>query len=189
MSPTSRVILCILDGWGITQEGPGNAIYQAKPQFYRHLLDTCPHSSLQAAGLAVGLPAGQDGNSETGHLNIGAGRIIYQDLARINLSIADNSFFTNTALLTAINHVQKNNSALHLLGMVGSSGVHAYNDHLYALLMLSRRHNLSKVYLHLITDGRDSPPTEGIKIIGDVENQLHHFGVGQIVSLSGRYYA
>ncbi len=182
------VILCILDGWGIDKPTSGNAITLTKTPAYSNLLETCPNSQLEAAGFAVGLPADQDGNSETGHLNLGAGRIVFQDLARINMSIADFSFFSNDALLSAINHVQKNHSALHLMGLVGSSGVHAYNDHLYALLMLAKRHCLEKVYLHLFTDGRDSPPHQSPEIISKVEDIIAHYKVGKIVSLSGRYY-
>lgn len=184
-----KVILCILDGYGIAPAGPGNAISIANPPNIGHLLQTYPHSQLEASGIGVGLPANQDGNTETGHLNIGAGRIVYQDLARINMSIADGSFFTNPALLSAIDHAKKNNSALHLLGMIGSSGVHAFNDHLYALIMLAAQHKLAKVYLHLITDGRDSPPFNAIAQIKAVQERISRYQTGKIVSLLGRYYA
>ena len=188
--PAKRVILCIMDGWGIAPPGPGNAITLADPQTFKFLNQNYPHSQLEASGIAVGLPAEQDGNTETGHLNIGAGRIVYQDLARINMSIAQGEFFTNPALLSAINHAQTNNSALHLLGLVGSSGVHAYNDHLYALIMMAAQHKIEKLYLHLITDGRDSPPTAGANQIAAVTEYLaRYIKNGQIVSLMGRYYA
>ncbi|MBI1872218.1 2,3-bisphosphoglycerate-independent phosphoglycerate mutase, partial [Candidatus Collierbacteria bacterium] len=185
----NKVVLCILDGWGIGPAGPGNAITLADPPTYKYLTTNFPHSQLEASGIAVGLPAEQDGNTETGHLNIGAGRIVFQDLARINLSIADGSFFVNPALLEAINHAKQNNSSLHLLGMVTSSGVHAYNDHLYALIIMAAHHHIEKLFLHLITDGRDSPPFDAINQIKDVEEHLHRYGIGKIASLMGRYYA
>jgi len=185
-----RVILCIMDGWGIAPPGPGNGITLADPQTFKFLNDNYPHSQLEASGIAVGLPAEQDGNTETGHLNIGAGRIVYQDLARINLSIAQGEFFSNPALLSAINHAQTNHSALHLLGLVGSSGVHAYNDHLYALIMMAAQHKIEKLYLHLITDGRDSPPTDAINQVAQVEEHLKRYvTTGRVVSVLGRYYA
>ncbi|MBI3954472.1 2,3-bisphosphoglycerate-independent phosphoglycerate mutase [Candidatus Collierbacteria bacterium] len=189
MNPSHpSVILCILDGWGIAPSGPGNAITLADPPTYTYLLSTCPNSQLEASGVAVGLPAQQDGNTETGHLNIGAGRIVYQDLARINLSIADGSFFTNQALLNSIEHVKKNHSSLHLLGLIGASGVHAFNDHLYALIMLAAKNNIPRVFLHLITDGRDSPPDDSPRQIKAAQCIIDRYRTGRIVSLMGRYY-
>jgi len=185
-----RVILCIMDGWGIAPASPGNAITLANPPTYKNLMEHYPHSQLEASGIAVGLPADQDGNTETGHLNIGAGRIVYQDLARINMSIAEGSFFTNPALIEAINHANTNHSALHLLGLVGASGVHAANEHLYALIMLAAHHEVEKVYLHLITDGRDSPPHDAINQVNAVTEHLSRYlSAGKIASLLGRYYA
>lgn len=185
-----RVILCIMDGWGIAPAGPGNAIVLADPPTFRNLIEHYPHSQLEASGIAVGLPADLDGNTETGHLNIGAGRIVYQDLARINMSIAEGSFFSNPALLEAINHANANHSALHLLGLVGASGVHAANEHLYALIMMAAQHKVEKVYLHLITDGRDSPPHDAINQINAVTDHLaRYLSAGKIASLLGRYYA
>jgi 2,3-bisphosphoglycerate-independent phosphoglycerate mutase len=157
---TNRVILCILDGWGIAPPGPGNAITLASPQNYQSLVQKSPYAQLEASGIGVGLPDGQDGNTETGHLNIGAGRIVFQDLARINMSIADGSFFQNPILHQALDHVKKNNSVLHLIGLITASGVHAYNDHLFALMMFASLNKIEKVYLHLFTDGRDSPPKD-----------------------------
>ncbi len=187
--PAKRVILCIMDGWGIAPPGPGNAITLADPPTFKDLQANYPHSQLEASGIAVGLPAEQDGNTETGHLNIGAGRIVYQDLARINMSIAQGEFFTNPALLEGINHAVSNKSALHLLGLIGNSGVHAFNDHLYALMMMATQHKIEKLYLHLITDGRDSPPHDGINQIINVEDRLARYARnGRIVSLMGRYY-
>jgi len=189
MSIQKPAILCILDGWGMAPDNEGNAITQAFPPTFNMLLKKFPNCRLEASGIGVGLPAEQDGNTETGHLNIGAGRIVYQSLARINMSIADGSFFSNSAFLTAIDHVKKNNSSLHLLGLIGRSGVHAYNDHLYALLLLASKHHLNNVYLHLITDGRDSPPTDSLNQIKEVEDKINHYKIGQISSILGRYYA
>jgi len=182
-------ILCILDGWGIAPDSPGNAIIKANPPTFNYLINNYPHSQLEASGPAVGLPENQDGNSETGHLNIGAGRIVFQDLAIINMSIADGSFFINKALLDTVKHIQSFRSRLHLVGMIGNSGVHSYNEHLYALLLFASRHHLNEVYLHLITDGRDSPPDNGLLQVQNVENEINKYGVGKISSILGRYYA
>jgi 2,3-bisphosphoglycerate-independent phosphoglycerate mutase len=183
------VILCILDGWGIAPPGPGNAITQAKPKTFNHLVENYPHTQLLASGPAVGLPEGQDGNSETGHLNIGAGRIVFQDLALINMAIADGSFFTNKVLLDTKKHLTTFQSDLHLVGMIGNSGVHSYNEHLYALMLYAKKNNLQKVYLHLITDGRDSPPKDAVNQIKIVNEKIKELGTGRICSILGRYYA
>lgn len=183
------IILCILDGWGIAPDSPGNAITRANPETFNHLLQNYPHTQLLAAGVAVGLPENQDGNSETGHLNIGAGRVVFQDLALINMAIADGSFFTNRALLDVAKHISSFKSRLHIIGMIGNSGVHSYNEHLYALLLFAKNHNIENVYLHLITDGRDSPPTNGVEQIKNVEEKIKEIGIGKICTISGRYYA
>lgn len=183
------VILCILDGWGIAPPTPGNAITLANPKVYNYLLQNSPSTKLLASGIAVGLPDGQDGNSETGHLNIGAGRVVFQDLALINMAIADGSFFTNRALLDTVKHITSFQSNLHIIGMIGNSGVHSYDEHLYALMLFAKNHNLKNVYLHLITDGRDSPPDNAIEQIAAVQKKIDEFGVGSITSIIGRYYA
>lgn len=185
----SRVVLIILDGWGIGPDYPGNAIKQAKTPTMDMLMSTYPRAELQASGEAVGLPHGEDGNTETGHLNIGAGRIVYQDLPRINMSIASGSFFENKAFLQATEHVKKNQSRLHLLGLIGQGGVHSVNDHLYALLNLAKKQGITEVYLHLITDGRDSPPTSSPVYLSQVEEQIKKVGIGKIATIMGRYYA
>lgn len=185
----NKVILCILDGWGVAPDSPGNAITRANPQTFNYLASNYPHSLLLAAGQAVGLPEYQDGNSETGHLNIGAGRIVFQDLALINMSIADGSFFTNGALLDTAKHINSFKSRLHLIGMIGNSGVHSFNEHLYALLLFAKNHNIENVFLHLITDGRDSPPTNGLEQIINVQEKINEIGIGKISSIIGRYYA
>lgn len=184
-----KVILCILDGWGIAPPSPGNAITEANPQTFNYLIQNFPHTQLLAAGPAVGLPEGQDGNSETGHLNIGAGRIVYQDLSMINMAIADGSFFTNRALLDTVKHVNSFESRLHLLGMIGASGVHSFNEHLYALMLFAKNQNIQNVYLHLITDGRDSAPSDAIQEIINVQEKITEIGTGQISSIIGRYFA
>jgi 2,3-bisphosphoglycerate-independent phosphoglycerate mutase len=186
---SKRVILCVLDGWGIAPDSPGNAVSLANPQTYNYLRENFPNTQLLASGPAVGLPEGMDGNSETGHLNIGAGRVVYQDLAQINMAIADGSFFTNRALLDTVKHLNTFSSRLHLLGMVGASGVHAFNEHLYSLLIFAKNHNIKEVFLHLITDGRDSPPDNGLEQVKTVEEKMRSLGVGKIASLLGRYYA
>lgn len=183
------IILIILDGWGLAPSGPGNAVSQASLPNYNKLFVSFPHTSLIASGEPVGLPHGERGNSETGHLNLGAGRIVYQDLPRINMSIADGSYFKNAAFLQAFEHVRKNNSNLHLIGLIGQGGVHSSNDHLFALLFLASNYNLKKVFLHLFTDGRDSPPTSALFYLNQVEEELKKKGVGKIATISGRYFA
>lgn len=184
-----RVVLIILDGWGIGPDYEGNAIKRAKTPTMDALWHSFPHCELGASGDAVGLPKGEDGNTETGHLNIGAGKIVYQDLPRINMAIANGSFFENKAFLKAIAHAKKNNSNLHLLGLIGQGGVHSSNDHLYALLRVASLHNFSRVYLHLITDGRDSPPTSSLNYLSQVQKELSSTGIGHINTVMGRYFA
>jgi len=183
------VVLLILDGWGIGPQNAGNAIAKAHTPNIDGYWVSYPHTQLTASGQAVGLPQGEDGNTETGHLNIGAGHIVYQDLPRINMSIADGSFFSNQALLNAARHIQTNNSTLHLMGLVGAGGVHSNIEHLYALLNFAKQQGLTKVYIHAFTDGRDSPPTAGIEYIRQLMNSCEHMGVGQLATLMGRYYA
>jgi 2,3-bisphosphoglycerate-independent phosphoglycerate mutase len=187
--PSKSLILCILDGWGVAPDSSGNAISLAQPKVFNHLIKNYPSSELLASGTAVGLPEDQDGNSETGHLNIGAGRVVFQDLALINLSIADGSFFTNNTLLDTVKHLNSFESNLHLIGMVGDSGVHSYNEHLFALMLYAKKNNIQNVFLHLITDGRDSSPDSGIDQIKQVQEKIKAIGIGSIVSVMGRYYA
>jgi 2,3-bisphosphoglycerate-independent phosphoglycerate mutase len=183
------VVLMVLDGWGIGPSNAGNAIIQANtPNMDKYWL-AFPHTQITASGEAVGLPRGEDGNTETGHLNIGAGHIVYQDLPRINMSIADGSFYINQALLSAIAHAKRYNSVLHLMGLIGSGGVHSNIEHLYALLNLCKQKNIEKVYIHGFTDGRDSPPTSGINYVQQVLDHCRKLGLGQFATLMGRYYA
>ncbi|OGM12174.1 phosphoglycerate mutase (2,3-diphosphoglycerate-independent) [Candidatus Woesebacteria bacterium RBG_16_36_11] len=183
------VILAILDGWGISQPSPGNAISLAKTVNYNRLWASYPHTQLKASGEAVGLPRDGAGNTETGHLNLGAGRIVYQDLERINISIADGSFFENQVLIDAIENARKNNSKLHLIGLLGAGGVHSNADHLYALIHLAKIKKFNNVFLHIITDGRDSPPTASLTYIRNLKGVLEREKVGQIASIMGRYWA
>lgn len=183
------VVLCVLDGWGFAPKSPGNAIAQANTPNINSWSITYPHTTLQASGEAVGLPRGEVGNTETGHLNLGAGRIIYQDLLRINMSIADGSFYTNKTFLEAIKHCQENDSSLHLMGLLGNSGVHANNEHLYALLKLCRDNSFDSVFIHIFTDGRDSPPTSVLNYVTQLQDVIQREKVGQIASVMGRYWA
>lgn len=189
MTDSRLVCLLVLDGWGIAQPGPGNAITQAQIPYINQLFRAYPASQLLASGQAVGLPPNEDGNTEVGHINLGAGQIVFQDLPRINMAIADGSFFQIPALMAAISHVKKNNSTLHLLGLIGSGGVHANNEHLFALIKFANLNQVSKFSLHLITDGRDSPPTTANIYIEQINSHLKSSGNGKIASVMGRYYA
>ncbi|MBT9281242.1 MAG: 2,3-bisphosphoglycerate-independent phosphoglycerate mutase [Hydrogenibacillus schlegelii] len=182
--------LIILDGFALREERHGNAVAQArKPNFDRYWA-TYPHTTLQASGEAVGLPPGQMGNSEVGHLNIGAGRIVYQDLTRIDRAIEGGSFFDNPALLAAVRHVQAApERTLHIAGLVSDGGVHSHLRHLLALLELARRHGLRRVAVHAFLDGRDTPPASAIGYLEAVGAAMRRLGVGRIATVAGRYYA
>ena len=186
---TKPVVLVILDGWGIAPSGPGNAVKLAQTPNLNRFAKTFPSTKLLASGQAVGLPKAEAGNTETGHLNLGAGQIVYQDLPRINQSIADGSFFQNQALLQAATHVKNFNSHLHLMGLIGTGGVHSSTLHLLTLLNFAKSQKLTKVYLHLFTDGRDSPPTSALNFIARVQKEIQKLALGQIATIIGRYYA
>ena len=183
------VVLMVLDGYGLNDRKDGNAIAIANTPVMDKLMAECPFAKGNASGLAVGLPDGQMGNSEVGHMNIGAGRIIYQDLTRITKSIQDGDFFTNKALLTAIENCKKNNSDLHLWGLLSDGGVHSHNTHLYGLLELCKKQGLENVYVHAFLDGRDTPTASGKDFLMQLEDKMKEIGVGKIASISGRYYA
>jgi len=189
MSSNLPLVLIILDGWGIGQEDDGNAINLAYKPFWNKVSVAYPHTTLGACGEEVGLPKGEAGNSEVGHLNIGAGRIVYQELPRINMAVSDGSFISNKAFLTASENVKKNKAALHIMGLVGRGSVHSSLEHLYALLWFAKSQGLQNVYLHLFTDGRDSPPTSGQGVIKNIIDKTKEIGVGKIASICGRYYA
>lgn len=182
-------VLVILDGWGIAPPSDGNAITLADPENYNKYLQLYPHAELLAAGESVGLPAGEVGNTEVGHVNIGAGRIILQDLKRIDKAIEEGAFFENTAFYHALFHAQKNNSKLHLMGIFSSGQVHGSQSHLYALLEFVKRSNFKNLYLHLFTDGRDAPPKEASSLFVKLEEYLKLNKLGQIATVSGRYYS
>lgn len=183
------VVLLVLDGFGIAPASNGNAITQAKTPNYDKYRKIYPNGQLIASGEAVGLPAGEEGNSEVGHLTMGVGRPVLQSLPRINKSIEEGDFFSNEAFLQAIDHIKANNSSLHLAGMVGSGGVHSSTQHLYALLELCKRKSVSNLYLHLFTDGRDAPPKEGKDFIVDIQKRLDELKIGKIATIAGRYYS
>lgn len=182
-------VLLILDGYGERKEKDGNAIALANTPVMDKLKKEFPYVEGQASGLFVGLPDGQMGNSEVGHMNMGAGRIVYQELTRITKAIEDGDFFENKALKEAVEHCKKENTALHFMGLVSSGGVHSHIEHIYGLLELAKRAGLKKVYLHAFLDGRDTPPDSGKSFLMDVEKKMQELGVGEIATISGRYYA
>lgn len=181
--------LLILDGFGYRKEKEGNAIKTDGVANIKALWDSYPHTLLQASGMDVGLPAGQMGNSEVGHLNIGAGRIVYQEFTRISKSIDDGEFFQNPAFLGAVENCKKYDSALHLMGLCSDGGVHSHLTHLYALVKLAKDHGLTKVFVHCFMDGRDVPPSSGKGYVEQVDAKLKELGVGRIATVMGRYYA
>ncbi|MDD3305774.1 MAG: 2,3-bisphosphoglycerate-independent phosphoglycerate mutase [Acetobacterium sp.] len=181
--------LIILDGYGFTRCTEGNAVEQAQTPFLDTISEVYPHTLITASGLGVGLPEGQMGNSEVGHLNLGAGRIVYQELTRITKSIEDGDFFTNEAFLAGINAAKQKDSALHLIGLLSDGGVHSHEDHLYALLKLAQKQGLKRVYVHCLMDGRDTAPNSGLVHIKALEAKMAQLGVGEIATIMGRYYA
>jgi len=189
MTAPKPVALIILDGFGLRNDVTGNAVAQANKPNYDRYWSTFPHTTLTACGEAVGLPEGQMGNSEVGHLNIGAGRIVYQDLTRISKSIRDGEFFDNETLLGAINHVKANGKNLHLYGLLSDGGVHSHIAHLFALLELAKKHELTNVYIHAFLDGRDVSPDSAKGYLEALQAKIEEIGVGQIATVQGRYYA
>lgn len=183
------IALVVLDGWGYNKAYEFNAIHLANTPNMDNYSKQYPNTRLHTSGLAVGLPDGQMGNSEVGHLNIGAGRVVYQALTRITKSIKDGDFFENEALLTAVNAVKANDSALHLMGLFSPGGVHSHTDHIKGLLQLAKKENIKKVYLHAFLDGRDTPPQSAVDFIEEMENYMQNESVGEIASITGRYYA
>jgi len=184
-----RIILAILDGYGIAPDGPYNAVTRANTPFLDKLWTRNPAATLITCGEDVGLPAGQMGNSEVGHLNIGAGRVVYQDITRIDVAIRNGSFYENETLLSLIQELRSRNAALHLLGLVSDGGVHSSLNHLRAILETCKRNGFSDVVIHVFTDGRDTPPQSGIKHVALLESWVQELGVGIIGTVSGRYYA
>ena len=185
---TQPTVLAILDGYGLREEEHGNAVKQANNPIFNMLWDNYPHTQLNASGQEVGLPKGQMGNSEVGHMNIGAGRIVYQPLELINKSIEDKEIYRNEELLKVMNHVKENNSKLHLMGLISDGGVHSHINHLMALLDMCKEQNIENLYLHLFTDGRDVLPQSAYTYIKQVEDKLQELGIGSIATIGGRYY-
>ena len=183
------VVLCIMDGFGYNPSDYGNAIRAAKTPRLDALMQQNPMTYIGASGMDVGLPDGQMGNSEVGHTNIGAGRIVYQELTRITKSIADGDFFQNEAFLAAVENCKTHGSALHLIGLLSDGGVHSHNTHLYALLELARQNGLQNVNVHCLLDGRDVPPASGVSYIQELQAKMQELGVGRIATVMGRFYA
>ncbi len=183
-----KVILMILDGWGITQDPKVSAIYNAKTPFINSLYDKYPHAELRTDGLHVGLPEGQMGNSEVGHMNLGAGRIVYQNLARINKAVDEKTLGKEKVLLDTFNYAKENNKNVHLLGLVSNGGIHAHINHLKGILDVAKENKLENVYLHAFTDGRDCDPKSGTFFINDIQEYMQE-STGELASVTGRYYA
>jgi 2,3-bisphosphoglycerate-independent phosphoglycerate mutase len=183
------LLLMILDGWGINSNTAHNAVALAKTPNLTKYLNDYPHTAIRTSGMAVGLPEGQMGNSEVGHLNLGAGRVVYQELTRVTKSILDGDFFTNPVLLDSIAKIKAAGGRLHLSGLLSDGGVHSHNTHLYALLELAKREGLKEVFIHCLLDGRDTPPQSGAEYISQLEAEITRIGVGKIATVMGRYYA
>src|SRR3989338_6214097 len=181
-------VLIILDGFGIAPPSPGNAISLAKTPNLTSLYANYIHSELIASGESVGLSANEKGNTEVGHLTIGAGRVVLQDLKRISEDIKNGRFFFNKALLQASDHVKKNNSKMHLVGLIGSGVTHASTEHLMALIKFCKNEGINNLFLHLFTDGRDSPPREAVELVKRLESDLQSIGIGKIATIGGRYF-
>ena len=184
-----QVVLVVLDGWGYREETEHNAIAEAKTPFFDSLWNDCPHTLLNASGLAVGLPEGQMGNSEIGHTTIGAGKIIDTDLVRIDKAIANNEFVHNVAFTDLFNHVKKYNSVLHVQGLLSDGGVHSHSDHLYAFLRAAKEHEITNIAIHVFTDGRDTAPQSAAGYLEELERIVEEVGIGYIATASGRFYA
>ena len=182
------IVLTIMDGFGFNSEVNGNAIKAANTPRLDNIFATCPTTQIGASGMDVGLPDGQMGNSEVGHTNIGAGRVVYQELTRITKSIADGDFFTNEAFLNAVENCKKNDSALHLMGLLSDGGVHSHIEHLYALVELAKRNGINRVYIHALLDGRDVPPASAADFIDALNHKLDEIGCGKLATVLGRFY-
>ena len=189
MTSVTPTLLLILDGFGLAPRGPGNAVSLAKTPNLDALFATYPHTSLGCSGRAVGLPEGFMGNSEVGHMNIGAGRVVYQDMTRIDISIEDGSFATNPALLDLCARAKAGSGRLHLMGLVSDGGVHSHQNHIHALVRLAKSQGVPEVFIHAFLDGRDTPPSSGLGFVQALETRLAEIGLGRIATVMGRYYA
>ncbi|HLN19085.1 MAG TPA: 2,3-bisphosphoglycerate-independent phosphoglycerate mutase [Patescibacteria group bacterium] len=182
------IALIVLDGWGISESKKGNAIANANLPTIKKIEEYYPGIALQASGISVGLPWGEPGNSEVGHMTLGTGKVVYQSMPRITMSIQSKEFFRNPALLKAIDHVKNNDSSLHIMGLVGKGGIHSSIDHLYALLEMAKNERIERLFIHVFTDGRDSAPTSGVDSIKELEIRLKNNEIGKIASIGGRYF-
>lgn len=189
MSELKKTLLLILDGWGIAPEGRGNCVRNAATPFLDGLFSKYPHTRLACSGRAVGLPDGFMGNSEVGHMNIGGGRVIYQDMTRIDMAIEDGSFSSNTALKQLIEKTKSGTGRLHLMGLVSDGGVHSHQNHIYALLQMAKAEGLSDVFVHVFLDGRDTPPSSGLEYVRNLTSKMDEIGIGSVATISGRYWA
>src|SRR5688572_27340154 len=188
MKVSGPLVLVVLDGWGLREERVGNAIKLARTPSYLELLDRFPHSSLQASSEFVGLPHGQMGNSEVGHITMGAGRVVYQDLTRIDKSVSDGDFIDKPALVDAMTRCAGDRHALHFVGLVSPNGIHSHTRHLYALVEMAARNKLRRVFVQGFTDGRDTSPAGGAGFFGELEQLMTKLGTGRVASVGGRYY-
>ncbi len=186
--PGKKAILVIMDGWGLGKVKSSDAIQHARTPFVSSLYNKYPHTTLITCGELVGLPEGQMGNSEVGHLNLGAGRIVYQELQRINVAIRDGEFFKNEPLLNTIRYAKLHNKPLHLVGLVSDGGVHSHINHLKAIVTLCKREHLNNIFIHAFTDGRDTDPKSGLSFMEDLQHHLTET-TGKIATVCGRYYA
>src|SRR5881227_938253 len=183
------IVLTVLDGWGYRAETKGNAIALARKPAYDELLRKFPNTLIQTSGPFVGLPEGQMGNSEVGHLNIGAGRIVHMDITRIDLMIENGDFFSDPTLLAAIKHARTGGRQLHLFGLLSDGGVHSQQSHLYALLKMAKQSGVDRVFVHAFMDGRDTLPTNGAGYLEQLQQKMREYGSGKVATVNGRYYA
>ena len=183
------ILLTIIDGFGLREETKGNAVKLANIPNLSKLWNDYPHSTLEASGESVGLPQGQMGNSEVGHLNIGGGRIVYQPLELINKNIKEKTFFDNIELKNVMKHVKDNNSKLHIFGLLSDGGIHSHINHIFSLLEMAKKENVDRVYVHAFLDGRDTQPTKSITFLNQLEDKMNELNIGSLADISGRYYS
>src|SRR3954463_13379664 len=189
MTKPKPLVLCILDGWGYAPASKANAISLARKPVYDGLLRDFPNTLIHTSGRYVGLPQGQMGNSEVGHLNMGAGRIVYMDITKIDLMIENGEFFSNKVLLDGMTHAKQDGRRLHIFGLLSDGGVHSHQRHLYALLKMAKQQGVERVFVHCFMDGRDTLPTNGAGYIQQLQQKMREYGIGKIANVSGRYYA
>src|ERR1700722_15915379 len=189
MTPPKPLVLIILDGWGYSAQTKANAIALARKPTYDRLLREYPNTLIQTSGPYVGLPDGQMGNSEVGHLNIGAGRIVHMDSTRIELMIRNGEFFSHPVLLAAMNNARTGGRRLHLFGLLSDGGVHSHQSHLYALLRMAKQNGVERVFVHAFMDGRDTLPTNGAGYLEQLQQKMREYNTGKIATVNGRYYA